>query len=594
MQPSIIHWSILLTTFLSRPVSAHASKPLQQDWRTEYERSNFLKTGRYAEAMDYCKRLEKASPWAKMITFGTTPEGRPMIALVLSRDRAFTPEAAVKSAKPLVMINNGIHAGEIEGKDASLILAREIAVTKKEAALLDHANILIIPVFNVDGHERFGPGNRINQNGPEEMGWRATAQNLNLNRDWTKADAPEMKAMLRLIHAWKPDFFFDDHTTDGADWQYAAQLCVPTGPNMDPGVAAWARAMMEHVQPAVEKDGFLLAPYFGSFDSARPERTITVDDFGPRYSTGYLEAINRPSMLVETHMLKPYKFRVETTYCILRRTIEEIGRTGKELRAITAAADEADRNLKPGTKVTLTLKLTGDTQPYTFRGWKYTPYKSEITGAMVPAWEHTPVDTPSTIRDQFVPELDVVTPAAYAVPPGWTEVIERLTVHGFHFTRLAEPVTEVLETIRLESPAFARTPFEGRFAPTYEITRRPEPQTLPAGTLIVPSNQPGARLLMHLLEPEAPDSFVKWGLFNTIFEQKEYFESYAMEPIAKKMLDADPKLKAEFDERMKDPAFERSPRARLEFFFSRSPYADQRLNRYPVVRLRSAVGGAKQ
>jgi hypothetical protein len=406
-----------------------------------------------------------------------------------------------------------------------------------------------------------------------------------LNRDWTKADAPEMRAMLRLIHAWKPDFFFDNHTTDGADWQYAAQLTVPSGPNMDYGVARWSRGMIERVQPQVERDGFLLAPYFGALNTARPEQGATVEDFSPRYSTGYLAAINRPSMLVETHMLKPYKFRVETTLSILRRTIAEIGRTGTELRSVIRKADTADRERAPGTKLALTNKLTAEKHPFTFRGWMYTPFKSEITGASVPAWEHTPIDTATTIRETFEPALALEMPAAYAIPPGWTEIIERLKLHGFQFTCLKSSAKAVLEVIQFQSPTFARAPFEGRFAPSYEVTRRTESTTLPTGTVIVPTNQPGARLLMHLLEPEAPDSLVKWGLFNAIFEQKEYFENYAMEPIAEKMLKEQPDLKTEFEKRLSSPSFTDNPRVRLQFFFDRSPYADERLNRYPVVRL---------
>lgn len=575
---------VLVTLIFSRPDIPAMSL---SDWQTEFERSGFVRTGRYQEILDFCNRLAKSSPWVKKATFGTSPEGRPMIALVLSRERDLSPKSSRKSAKPLVMVNNGIHAGEIEGKDACLMLAREIAITKREKGLLDNVNLLIVPVFNVDGHERFGRYHRINQNGPEEMGFRSTASNLNLNRDWTKADAPEMRAMLSLIHKWKPDFFFDIHTTDGADWQYAAQITVPVAPNLDARVAEWSRRFVEQAQPKIEKDGFLLAPYFGSVSAAQPERGVTVEEFSPRYSTGYWPAINRPNMLVETHMLKPYKFRVETTLSILRRGIEEIARSRNELRSAIASADKADRKLESGTAVTLGVRLTPKKKPFTFRGWKYAPYKSEITGGMIPAWEHKPVDTQTTIRSEFEPAFSALAPAAYSIPPGWTEILDRLKLHGFQFTRLKKKLADQGEVVRFQSLSFVRQPFEGRFAPSYEVVRQIEPIELPAGTVIVPANQPGARLLMHLLEPEDPDSFLKWGLFNTIFETKEYFESYAMEPIAQKMLREQPGLKAEFENALKTPAFEGNPRARLEFFFKRSPYADERLNRYPVIKLGS-------
>lgn len=558
------------------------------DWSTVYEKSGYVETGRYPEAVDYCHRLERASPFARVIRFGVSPEGRPLIALVISRDRAFTPDAAMRSGKPLIFIDNGIHSGEIEGKDASLILAREILITKCEAALIDRVNLLIVPVFSVDAHERFRAYNRINQNGPQEMGWRATAVNLNLNRDFIKADATEMQGMLHLLHTWKPDFFFDNHTTDGGDWRYSVQIGVCTGPDVAAPVADWSRAMVAAIQPQVERDGYLMAPYFGGFDPAHPERGLSVDTFGPRYSHGYLAAMNRPAMLVETHMLKPYRHRVETTYSLVKRTIEYCGQNASGLKAAIAAADQADATLTPGTPMTLTAKTGTQSHPFVFKGWTYKPYMSAVSGAMIPAWTHEPQDIPTTIRDTFEPALTLDAPAAYAVPPQWSDAIALLEQHGLSVVRTSKPVSDTFETFRFENARWARGPFESRFQPDFTTMKIQERRTLPEGTVIVRAAQPGARLLMHLLEPDAPDSLIRWGIFNTIFEQKEYFEDYAMEPIARKMLEQDPTLRAEFETKLKEPAFAASPRARLDFFYERSPYADEKLNKYPIVRLTAA------
>lgn len=564
-----------------------------QDWQTTYERSGTLETGRYAEAVDYCRKLAAASPWAKVVRWGTSPEGREMVALALSKEGAFTPEAARRSRKPLVLINNGIHSGEIEGKDADLLLARNILRTPSDAALLDHVNLLILPVFSVDAHERFSPYNRINQNGPKAMGWRATSTNLNLNRDFMKADGEEMVAMLHLLHAWKPDFFFDNHTTDGADWQYTIQIGVPQAQTLAAPLVAWSQRMLGAVLPQVERDGFLTSPYFDGVNYNHLQGSLSVSDFGPRYSTGYLAAMNRPSMLVETHMLKSYRQRVEATYSINKRVIEYVAATAAELRAANRAQDEAEGRLQPGTPVVLAAETTSATRPFTFRGLKYQPYRGEISGELIPAWSREPQDTLTTIRDQFAPSLTVAAPAAYAVPPQWKEVIARLTLHGLHLVRLKQPMTASFETYRFENVVFPREPFEGRFQPQFRVVKIEEERTLPVGTALVPVAQVGAKLLLHLLEPEAPDSLVHWGLLNTIFEQKEYFEDYAMEPIAHKMAQ-DPKLKAEFEERLKDPKFAANPRARLEFFYVRSPYADIRLNKYPIVRLTAQQWQAAQ
>jgi Zinc carboxypeptidase len=555
------------------------------DWRTVYEKSGYRETGRYDEAVAYCQRLASASRWARVIRWGVSPEGRPMVALVMSKARAFVPEMARRSEKPLVLINNGIHSGEIEGKDAGLILARDILVTKTRASLLDHVNLLFIPIFSVDAHERFGPYNRINQNGPAEMGWRATSTNLNLNRDFMKADGEEMRAMLHLLHAWKPDFFFDNHTTDGADWQYSIQIGVPQAQNLAAPCATWSKQMLAAVLPKVERDRFLTAPYFDGVDYNNLQRGLSVADFGPRYSTGYLAAMNRPSMLVETHMLKPYRHRVEATYSINLRVIEHIGETARELKEANRAADAADVGTKPGDRFVLSVETASNTRPFTFRGLQYRPYRSDITGALTPAWTREPADTETTIRDQFRPALVVDAPAGYAIPPQWKEAIDRLELHGFHILRLTNPLKEEFETYRFESVTFPTVPFESRFQPRFKEVQIREERTLPAGTAIISTAQTGTRLLVQLLEPDAPDSLAHWGFFNAVFETKEYFEDYALEPIAKKMLEDRPALKAEFEERLKDPGFADSPRARLQFFHDRSRYADSRLNKYPVVRL---------
>jgi murein tripeptide amidase MpaA len=557
----------------------------ETDWRLTYEKSNFQETGRYGEAVEFCDRLQKVSPYARVIRFGKSGEGRQMVALLLSKDKQFTPWSIRRSEKPLILLNNGIHPGEIEGKDADLMLARNILVNKREEKLLDSVNILLIPVFNVDGHERFGPFNRINQNGPKRMGWRVTSTNLNLNRDFTKVDTVEMRAWLKLFHEWRPDFFFDNHTTDGADWQYDVAYAMPLAPTMDSGLAAWSQKLLDDVLPKIAKDGHPISPYFGGFDNAAPEKGFSVDDFSPRYSTGYGMALNRPCMLVETHVLKPYKKRVETTYSVNKRVIEYCARFGKELKAAVAKADKAAQAVE-GSPVVLSAKLTTATRPFTFLGYEFKPYQSEISGAEIPAWDRNrAVSVPSVIRDRFEPALVVNAPYAYAIPPQWTSVIDVLDAHAISFRRTTKASKAILESYKFQKVQFPRTPFEGRFMPNFDVANVKEERELPAGTVVVTTEQTRSKLIMHLLEPAAPDSLAHWGFFNAIFEEKEFFEDYAMEPIAQRMLEKYPQIKKDFEEKLKDPGFANSPRERLQFFWDRSGYADIRLNKYPIVRL---------
>ncbi len=544
-----------------------------------YERSHFVESGSYAEAASFCETLAKRSPYAKVLRFGTSPEGRPIIALVMSAHKDFTPLALAKSARPLIFINNGIHAGEIEGKDASLILARGMLLEGKHKELFQGANWLVIPVYNVDGHERKSKYNRINQNGPLEMGWRSTGQNLNLNRDYMKADAPETRAWLGLLHRYQPDFLFDDHTTDGADYRYSAMLSVPQSPVLPTATAEFSRRLYDEVKLANDGKGVLTAPYF-EVDRNDIGRGLTIEDFTPRYTHGYFTALGRPSMLIETHMLKDYRTRVEATYQTLVATSTFLVKNASRLKALNRAADAP---LKEGETVIFASKPSSEKRPFTFLGWRYTPTVSGAAGGPVAAWVHEPVDTVTTVQDQYLPGASGVAPAGYAIPAAWTDVIDRLRLHGLPVRILEAPVTDAFSTDRFEGVRFATRPFEGRFQPSFTVRPVTETRTLPQGTAIVPVS----RLAMQLLEPDAPDSLLKWGLFNNVFEQKEYFEDYAMAPVGDAMLAKDSKLKAEFEAwLLKNPNAGKNER--LGWLFDRSPYADARLNAYPVVRLTGA------
>lgn len=544
------------------------------DLTLTYERSGFKDTGRYAEAVSFCNTLAKRSKNCRVLRYGTSPEGRPMIALLISSAGNFTPEAMGSGGRPLLFVQNGIHAGEIEGKDASLILARRMLLEKKEAALYRGVDWIILPVYNVDGHERMSPYNRINQNGPREMGWRSTAQNYNLNRDYMKADAPETKAWLGLVHRYKPDFFIDDHTTDGADFQYKATVAIPYGPNLPSSTANFQSRLY---RATTSGPGLPLAPYFALDDRSDPSKGLTTEDFSARYSNGYLSAIGRPSLLVETHVLKDYKTRVDATYDLLVNTgAYVLGRAG-EVKRINKSADAP---IKEGETVVLSTRLSEDTRPFTFWGYRYAPKRYEAVGSEVAFWEHVPTKVETTIRDEFVPGATATAPAGYAVPAAWMEVIDRLKRHGLPVTVLKKPLAGSFSTFRLEAVRFPAQPFEGRFQPSFTARTVMESRTLPAGSVVVPAS----RLAMQLLEPEAPDSLLKWGFFNTVFERKEYFEDYAMAPVAEAMLQQDAKLRAEYEAWLKEHPDVRA-NARLSWLFERSPWADARLNTYPVVRI---------
>ena len=317
-------------------MAAHAT-----DWTTPAEASQFRTTPSYADTLAYLQRLQQAAPgMIRVETFGMTPQGRPMTVVIASADGSFTPEAARAAHKPVVLVQAGIHPGEIEGKDAGLMLLRDIAVTKKYPHVLDHLVLVYIPVFSVDGHENSSPYNRINQNGPASMGFRGQSQYLNLNRDYIKADTPEMRAWLKLWQRWLPDFLIDVHTTDGADYQYDLTWYTEDPHKLDPAIDAWQRdALVRHALPAYEKRGHLASEYLEFRDGTDLTRGIANFGSGPRFSTGYAAMQNRPALLIETHMLKPYAVRVHAVYDLVELMLEQIDRHPTALLAATAKAD---------------------------------------------------------------------------------------------------------------------------------------------------------------------------------------------------------------------------------------------------------------
>jgi hypothetical protein len=563
------------------------------DWTTPAEAAQFRTTPSYADTLAYLQRLEKAAPQRIHIdTFGTSPEGRPLTAVIASGDGSFDPEAAHAAHKPVVLVQAGIHPGEIEGKDAGLMLLRDFAVTGKLPHLLDHVVLVYIPVFSVDGHENSSPFHRINQNGPQSQGFRGQSQYLNLNRDYIKADAPEMRAWLELWQRWLPDLLIDVHSTDGADYQYDLTWYTEDTHKLDPVVAEWLHeTFVDEVLPAYEQRGHLASIYLEFKDGRDPRKGIENFGSGPRFSTGYAALQNRPGFLIETHMLKPYGVRVHAVYDLLELTLDYVNRHPDPLlqAAARADADTVARAEQPGARVALTYKPDPKSTPFEFKGYAWTLTKSSVSGA---EWIRYDPEKPQTLTipnwNGLLPDLTIAPPAAYAVPAQWTAIIERLDAHGIRYRRLDHPLKIHADGYQIDDPHWATHPFEGHLMlRDFKLTSTPRDVLLPRGSVIVPLDQRAANVAIELLEPQAPDSLLHWGYLDAIFEAKEYAEPRVLEQLAREMMARDPALKAEFEKKLADDAaFAADSRARLDYFFKRSPwYAAQRVGAYPVLRL---------
>jgi murein tripeptide amidase MpaA len=577
---------------LDRIIMAQKTQsPVSSEWQTPAEKTNYKETPRYDETIAYIRKLAAASPLIHLKSFGQSGEGRDLPLVIAAKDDALTPQQAHGVGKAVLLIQACIHAGESDGKDAGLALLRDITITKTRANLLDHAVILFMPIFNVDGHERFGPYNRINQNGPAEMGWRTTTANLNLNRDYLKADAPEMRAWLKLWNEWMPDLFIDCHVTDGADFRYNMTYQYEHHENVPASVLAWERdAFDKRIVPATEAAGNLLSTYLEFIDNRDLTKGIAAFLPSPRYSTAYTSLRNRPGLLLETHMLKDYRTRVLVTYDILRFTLEELNRDPQSLLSAVRKADEEvtalGRTYDPARLYPLKFELTEKGVPFKLKAVESKRELSDVSGAVRVLFGTRPLDLTVPLYDDVKTTAAVAAPLYYIVPPQWKDVIGILKLHGLHLQRLAQPATIEVESYSFSEPKWAAAPFEGRVMPTYKTKVVRERRSFPAGSVVVSMAQPAAHVAVHLLEPEAPDSLIAWGFFNTIFEQKEYGEFYVLEKLAREMLAKDENLRHEFEQRVAtDPKFASSPRERLQFFFDRSPYKDPQLNLYPIGRI---------
>ena len=581
----MIRSALLLALSAAVPL-AHAAP----DLTTVSERSGFQATGRYDEVIKLCGDFQKAYPkQVKCIEFGRTPEHRPMLALVVSNTGAFTPQLAKKQGLPVTLIQGGIHAGEIDGKDAGFLALRETLNGKLAKGALDKQVLLFVPVFNVDGHERFGKWNRPNQRGPVEMGWRTTAQNFNLNRDYVKADAPEMQAMLKLVDAWDPLTYVDLHVTDGAKFQHDVSIQVEPVYSGDPEFRKAGLALRSKVIADIAKQGSMPQSYYMSFAKTDDPQSGFIDSVSdPRFSTGYFPLRNRMAMLVETHSWKDYPTRVRVTHNTVISVLEQVAKNGKAWQQAAQAADVRATRLA-GSPVALTYRTTDKAQMVDFQGYEYTRTPSEVSGMLMTRYDESkPQVWRVPLREEVVEDRVVTAPrAGYIVPAAHADLVARkLALHGIAFRKLDKAITQApVETFRADKATFGATSFESHQRLTVDGAWKAEPRAVLAGSLYVPVNQPKARLVVAMLEPQAPDSLLAWGFFNNAYERKEYMEEYVAEDVAREQMAADPALAAEFKRRVEtDPAFAKNPHARLDFFYQRHSSWDERYNLYPVYR----------
>lgn len=521
-----------------------------------------------------------------------------MMALVASADGLFEPEQNVQQGRPVVLAQGCIHAGEVDGKDAGFLFLRKILGQEVLPGVLSKLTFVLVPVFNVDGHERFGQNQRPNQRGPVETGWRVNSQNLNLNRDYTKADTEEMKAMLGLLGRYDPLLYVDLHVTDGADFQPDVAVQIEPRLGGADGLRPLGRELSQRVLEELRRGGHQPLDFYPSFvKKDDPASGFVAEVPPPRFSTGYWPRRNRFGVLVETHSWKTYPQRVKTTYDTLVALVRGIAERGAQLQKAALEADRLDARRTPGSRYPLTYENGPVPVEVRFPGYAYKLEPSAVSGALRISYDPSrPAEWKIPFYASVVEKNPVKLPAAYYVPPEHAPwLAAKLTLHRLSFTTQSESVTmPSCTSYRIRSRTFAEVPFEGRHPVRVEGEWTRESCTLERGGLLVPVAQRAGGLAAQLLEPDAPDSFLHWGFFHSIFEQKEYLEDYVAEQVAEQQLAKDAGLRAEFSKLLQNPAFAASPAQRLHFFVQRHPSYDRSFQRYPILRLESLPPAGKQ
>ena len=535
----------------------------------------------YADTRAWFDRLDAASDLIRIEPFGTSPEGRPIYAVIASKDGA-----TLDRSKPVLLAQAGIHPGEIDGKDAGMMLLRDIAFNGKDG-LLDRVNLILIPILSVDGHERASAYSRPNQRGPRIQGWRNTGTNQNLNRDFMKLDQPEMRAVMGLIQKCDPTLYVDIHVTDGIDYQYDVTYGF-NGENgaysRSPAISGWLNDTLKPaMNAALESQGHIPGELVFALDDRDPKKAMGDGGLGERFSNGFGSAAHIPTILIENHSLKPHEQRVLGTYVFLQEAMTLLADKGTELKSAIAA----DRALRPAE---IPANFASDDQPSyirPFKGILYDTYDSPSSGGRELRWLGRP--DPVLWQVPFFgshPTLSLARPKAYWVPAYRTDIIERLRLHGIAMETIDAPRTVPVDLLRLDDPKVAVTTNEGHVPiAVTQVTPEPHDWTYAPGSVRVPTDQPLGDLAVLLLEPQSSESFFAWGMVPEVLNRVEYIEGYAIAPIADRMLAADPALKTEFEAKLAaDPAFAADPDARLGWFYERTPFYDQRYRLYPVGR----------
>lgn len=564
--------------------SEKKSSEVDTDFTTLFEKSGGMQTPTYPEVIAYYEKLAESYDEIHLETIGNTDAGFPLHLVTFNPDGNFNFDE-IRTKKTILLVNNGIHPGESDGIDATMLLFRDLANGTKKAP--KNVVITAIPVYNIGGSLNRNSGTRANQNGPEAYGFRGNAQNYDLNRDFIKSDTRNAKAFAEIFHKVQPDVFVDNHVSNGADYQYIITHLFTQHNKL--GNEA-GRFLHETIMPDLEQtlleNKWDITPYVNVFGRTPDEGFSQFFD-SPRYSTGYTTLFNTLGLMVETHMLKPYKQRVEGTYALMDALIQNIETKHHEnIKSIRAKTHQSFVNAET---YPIQWELDNSKQSMlNFKGYEGTFVDSDITGQQRLKYDQTkPFTKEVTYFNYFKPKKEVTVPKAYIIPKGWHTVLELLSLNNVEFNSIENDTVIEVETYHIKDFKTYTNPYEGHYTHyDTEVTKTSQKIGFKKDDVIVYTNQPAFRYLLETLEPEAVDSFFNWNFFDTILQQKEGFSAYVFEDEARELLANNPEWQTAFSAlKVKDTAFANSASKQLRWIYEKSDHYEKAHLRYPVFRI---------
>jgi hypothetical protein len=551
---------------------------------TKFEKSRGTQTPTYFEIVQWWSQLDAASGKVKMLTMGMTDAGYPLNLVVVSNNGDYNFDNIRKNNKRVILINNGIHPGEPDGVDASMLLARDIVANKYH--IDDNIVLAFIPIYNIGGCLNRSANYRVDQDGPEEFGFRGNSQNLDLNRDFIKSDSKDARAFAEIFHMTQPDVFVDNHVSNGADYQHVMTLLSTQHTKLG---GAMGDYLSNKFEPALYADmktrGYDLVPYVNSFGDT-PENGWPEYWDPPRYGSGYGALWSTFSFVPETHMLKSYDKRVNATYELMKCFIEFTTKNNAEIKRLR---DESMRAVKTQTDFPISWAMDkSGFKEVIYKGFESGRKPSEISGLPRLYYDRTkPYEKTIKIFNYFPAKTFVKKPEAYIIPQGWWKVIDLLKLNKVEMMQLKKDTSITVEAYHIDDYKTAPRQYEMHHLNSeVKVTASRQTLTFRKGDWYIPMNQVANRFLIETLEPQAEDSYFAWNFFDAILGQKEGYSAYAFEDIAADYIKQHPEIRQQIDQRkLTDTAFAKSARMQLDYVYQNSIWFEPAYLRYPVYRV---------